>query len=597
MGDDATVRFGYDGKAVTAGMATIETKLKYHANLLEGTFIRAGKGINRALESAMSMKGLAAAYGVTQIIGYGKATLETYDLVASESKKLNTSAETLQRIGHAAEILGNTDLETLSKGLLKLRRQIIEEPAGELAKGLEEAGLKAQDFLKLDADEQVLTLADAFEKASKNGRALPLLTGAMGKSFAELIPLLSAGRGELKGFMDEALVMSDATVAAADELNDRWDIMAGKVGFVGKSLAMSLAQGGARLIGDLGKATGMFDLGIEKPEIDHTGSKAEAAKAAAAAKNQEKRDAEAKRAADLLLKVQREQLIARDRDLEKRREGIKLAYTEIDILEREQRGEGGKFSEAERLKENSFMTKRAHEHSGSGLDAAASIALAAREWAVLITQQRRAEAEKAKAQKSELANKRETLDMERKSVDLLEAEAKGQTRKVAKLQEEAYITQRMKQLSGLGISPEEAENTARRELKAKKEKEKYLETGRAHIGGVKRKITMGDTFHGLDQFERNQEKDYEPEGPTRPGYRKGQPVPKFDAFGSGWGPPTSAQRTGRYMGGTSRTGTRGYNELETQKNAQKHVASNSTDIGGKIDTSNDHLSKLVEAMA
>lgn len=591
MGDDATVRFGYDGKAVTAGMATIETKLKYHANLLEGTFVRAGKGINSALEKAMSFKGLAAAYGVNQIIGYGKATLETYDLVASESKKLNTSAETLQRVGHAAEILGNTNLETLSKGLLKLRKQIIEEPAGELAQGLEEAGLKAQDFLKLDVDEQVLTLADAFEKASSKGRALPLLTGAMGKSFAELIPLLSAGRGELKGFMDEALVMSDATVAAADELNDRWDIMAGKVGFVGKSLAMSLAQGGARLIGDLGKATGMFDLGIEKPEIDHTGAKAAAAKAEANAANQAKRDAEAKRAADLLLKVQREQLIARDRDLEKRREGIKLAYAEIDILEREQRGEGGKFSEVERLKENSFMTKRAHEHSASGLDAAASIALAAREWAVLIAQQRRAETEKAKAQKSEMSNKRETLDMERKSVDLLEAEAKGQTRKVAKLQEEAYITQRMKELSGLGISPVEAESTARRELKAKKEKEKYLETGRAHIGGVKKKTPMSSA---LDQFKRNQEKEYEPEGPTRPGYRYGQPVPKYDAFGS---PPTSAQRTGRYMGGTSKTNTRGYNELETHKNAQKHVASNSTDLGGKLDTSNSHLSKLVEAMA
>lgn len=595
MSDDATVKFGYDGKALNAGMAATEGKLKQHAGNIESAWGKLGKGINRGLESVMSLKGAIFAGATAAVVGYGKSTLETYDKVASESKKLNTSAETLQRIGHAAEILGNTDLETLSKGLLKLRRQIIEEPAGELAKGLEEAGLKAQDFLKLDADEQVLTLADAFEKASAKGNALPLLTGAMGKSFAELIPLLSAGRGELKGFMDEALVMSDASVAAADELNDRWDVMAGKVSFVGKSIAMGIAQGGARALSDFGKFTGLFDLGIEKPTIDHDGSKAAAAKAEADAKNQEKRDAEAKRAADLALKVQKEQLIARDRDLEKRRQGIKLARDEVDIMELELQG---LTETAQKRKEQSFMEKRSHEINNTGLDANASIALAAREWAVMSAQMARTEKERGRARKEELENKRENLQLEKRSVELIEAQAKGQDRKVKKIKDEEFIRQRSHELSDKGLDAEAAIQQAKRELKARKELKEYEKTGRAHIGGVKRKREMEQTNHGLDQFYLNQIKDEtSTRDPARPGHRRGDLVPRYDAFGNGWGPPTSSQKGGRYMGGWSgvRGGTRGYDEV--YKNAQKHIAANSNDIGGKIDTSNTHLKTIAEAMA
>ncbi len=596
MSDDATVKFGYDGRSLYAGMDTLEGKLKRHAGGIESIFSRTGKGISRALESAISLKGAVFAGGAAAMVAYAKHTLETYDLVASESKKLNTSAETLQRLGEAADILGNTDLESLSKGLLKLRRQIIDEPAGDLAKGLEEAGLKVEDFLRLDADDQMLSLADAFEKASAKGNALPLLTRAMGKGFAELIPLLSAGRGELKQFMDDAHVMSNATVAAADELNDKWDVMTTKVGFLGKSLAMASVQGAAGLLNDLGKVTGLFDLGIKKPEIDHDGSKAAAKDAEAAAANKARRDAEADAAAKKAARIQHDQLIARDRDLEKRRAGIKLARDEVDIMELELQGLD---KEARKKKEQSFIEKRSHEHSDAGLDANASIALAMREWAVEAARMNRLEKERGQAQKKELENKRENLQLERRSVELTEAQAKGQERKVKKMQDEAFIRQRAHELSEKGLDAEAAIKQAKRELKARKDLDEYEKTGRAKIGGVKKKSNMhgGDYYtqndSNLDQFHRNQEKEEHGMFETpAPGYRRGQRSPRHDAFGI---PPTSAQRGGRYMGGWH-GGTRGYNEAEVRGNAKAHIAANSNDIGGKLDTSNKHLKSLVEGI-
>lgn len=599
MSDDATVKFGYDGRNLYAGMGTLEGKLKRHAGNLESVFQRTGKGINRALESAISLKGAIFAGAAAGMVHYAKSTLETYDLVASESKKLNTSAETLQRIGEAAEILGNTDLESLSKGLIKLRKNIIDEPAGELAQGLEEAGIKANDFLRLDADEQLLSLADAFEKASAKGNALPLLTGAMGKGFSELIPLLSAGRGELKGFMDDAFVMSNGAVRAMDNLNDKLDEGAKRVGTAMKAVAFAGLKGVYEMAGDLGRKTGLFDLGehSQRSGLDHDGSKAAAKDAEAAAENKKKRDAEADAAAKKAAKIQRDIQKARDWEVETRRQGLKIARDELTIQELEL---AGMDREAKKLKEQSFIEKRAHEYSAAGMDHHEAIANAQREWAMLAAKQAQEEKKRAQSERDRISSMRENLAWEKKSVDLLEAQSKGQSRKVQKLQDEAFLRDRIKKYEAAGQDPYTAENEARRELKAKKNLEKYEQTGRAHIGGVKKYKNRngGDFFKeddsGLNQFYRNQERTWESSISETPaaGYKRGHGHHTYDAFGRDKRGATSAQRSGHYMGSGS---WNGFSHADVERNAKKQIAANSNaDLGTKLDKIAENTGKMAE---
>ncbi|WP_395734092.1 hypothetical protein [Prosthecobacter sp.] len=613
MGDDATVKFGYDGKALNAGMAAQERQFTQHASKIESTWNRMGKGLNRGIESAFSLTSAAAAVGVTAIVAYGKATLETYDQVASESKKLNTSAETLQRLGAAAEILGNTDLETLSKGILKLRRQLIDDPTGDMARGLEEIGIKAQDFLRLDADAQMLTLADAFEKASADGRALPLLTEAMGKGFAELIPLLSAGRGELKRFMDEAVVMSDSAVAGADELNDKWDVMAGKISHVAKALALATAQGAAGLVNDLGKATGMFDLGIEKPQVDHDGSKAAAAKAEAEAKNQEKRDAEATASAQKKT-AETEKAAAKKKEEELKR----IAAAQLKLNETRQKAAEEEMTTAERIadvKKRLEAPVDATKDKEQQIQAEEEKVKLQMELNRLLKEQTsetkraadEADAAARKQQDHEKQSLKDHEDRQRRQKDLdtsrndsmrsleeLRLRARGNDKGADKLLKEKRIEDIAKSYRGMGASEEFARKQAEETIRLEDKIEARRSGKASHIGGVTKKTMMGS---GLDQFNRNQEKEYETTDPARPGYKRGMPRPKYDAFGRDSAPLTSAQRTGRYMGG-EKAGTRSYSQTETYKNARdkNEAASGGGSVVAETRKSNELLADIKEAL-
>ena len=614
MSDDATVKFGYDGKALNAGMAAQERQFVQSASKIESTWNRMGKGLNRGIESAFSLTSAAAAVGATAIIAYGKSTLETYDQVASESKKLNTSAETLQRLGSAAEILGNTNLETLSKGILKLRRQLIDDPTGDMAKGLEEIGLKAENFLRLDADQQMLTLADAFEKASADGRAIPLLTEAMGKGFSELIPLLSAGSGELKKFMAEAVVMSESAVAGADELNDKWDVMAGKISHVGKALALAGAQGAAGLLGDIGNATGLFDLGIKKPEIDADGSKAAAAKTEKDAANQKLRDAEAeasaRKKADILAAAaakKREEETKRIEVAQKRLSEVrqKAAEEEMTTAERitdvqkrmeapvdaKQGQEQQIQAEEEKVRLQMELNRLLKEQTSETKRAADEADAAARK-------QRDHEKQALKDHEDKLRRQKE-LNTDRndgmRNLEELRLRSRGNDKGADKLLRQKKLEDTTKYWREMGASEEFAKQKAEETLRLEDKIEARRSGKASHIGGVTKKTMMGS---GIDQFNRNQEKEYETTDPARPGYQRGRPRPKYDAFDRGNG-PTSAQRTGRYMGGFSGT-SRDYSQTETYKTAQsKNEAANSGSggVASKIDKSNEHLSTIAAALA
>lgn len=585
MSNDATVRFGYDGRELDAGLRDQEKKLSNHSKKTESIFSRMGSSLGSNIAS------LLPAIGVGATVAGFKAITGGMDDLLDTSLRLNESAEMIQKVEYASKLLASVDADGLTKSFLRLEKSLsdVENPAANEA--LKSFGITAEQLTRLPLDEKIFALSDAFKAARASGTGFKDISDLIGKSAGDLIPMLVQTRETIQGLYDNAKIIPDSEVQRLADLNDELDAFGSRVKGVAteaSAAVVSNVQSVWKTMQDLlgGKSLkqSVDDDRIQKQESmdkreearrDREKKRASAAEAIAKmqAANEEKAAAKAK-----------EKQAAAAKELETRRHNVKLLRDEFEMNSLMLQG---REREAKLVEERHFMTKRSGELSSAGYGPSEAIAQAADEWKNLLQQQRRAEADKQKAQKAELSNKKDTLSMERKSVDLLEAEAKGQTRKVDKLKEEAYITQRMKELSGLGIGPDEAEGMARRELKAMKEKEKYLETGRAHIGGVKTKRYMGS---GLDQFERNQEKEYETTDPARPGYQRGRPRPKYDAFGRDNVPPTSAQRNGRYMGG-SKGGTRSYSDVTVASTA---ASQKSSGLGDKLDESNKHLKDIAE---
>lgn len=225
---------------------------------------REGDGLGGAFLGGLKgqLSGLLPALGASAVVAGLHGIVSAADDLADASVKLGTTPATFQRVQAAAEILGGTDMETVTSALVRLRRQLIDDPGSALAQGLKQVGVETESFLRLDADEQLVALADAFARAQQDGVALPLLTEAFGKSFKELIPLLAQGGEAISGFYGEVVVASDVTVTALAAANDRID------GFV-KSVKNWATEAFGAVIG-LGKAiaTGGQSLQDEQAAAD-----------------------------------------------------------------------------------------------------------------------------------------------------------------------------------------------------------------------------------------------------------------------------------------------------------------------------------------
>lgn len=267
----AVLEFGFSAAPVFSGIDRLEKRLAD----LSGKVSRFS-GIDLG-----SMLGAASLAGAA---GYLKATANELSAVVDSADRLRSTPETIQRVTKAAEVLGGTDLDTIATGLEKLTRELIQNPDSGVARSLAEIGFNAQAFLSADIDEKLLLLADAFAIAQQRGTALPLLTDALGKGFSKLIPTLQTGRAALQDFLDTTAVISNSSVLKVDELNDRFDIMTGKLATAAKVLAMGLGVG-------LGEAMGL----LPRTEMSPDGGAAADAAIEAAAK--EKRAAEAAAAA------------------------------------------------------------------------------------------------------------------------------------------------------------------------------------------------------------------------------------------------------------------------------------------------------------
>lgn len=232
----ATIEFAFNAQPVFGGIAQLEKRLE---------------GLNDKVSrfSGIDLGSMLGAASLAGAAGYIKSVGNEMSAVVDSADRLRSTPETIQRVAKAAEILGGTDLETLTTGLDKLTRTLIEEPESGLAKSLADLGFSSQAFLTADLDEKLFSVADAFAAAQSKGTALPLLTEALGKGFSKMIPTLQTGRAELQAFFETTGVISNQAALQVDALNDRFDILASKASLELKKFALFAVEAGKFLTG------------------------------------------------------------------------------------------------------------------------------------------------------------------------------------------------------------------------------------------------------------------------------------------------------------------------------------------------------------
>lgn len=223
-----------------ADTAAFETGLA-NAQKSLGNFSKGTKGFATAANLAIA--GAATAIGASI-----KHMINEADNIGKAAQKFGVPVEQLSALKYAAD-LADVSFEALGKGLGKLSKSMVEglaNPLGDSAKNFAALGISIKDSAgNLKSTETVFTdIADKFSRMEDGAEKTALALRIFGRSGAELIPLLNAGRTGIKAMTDEArklgIVISADTAAKAEQFNDTLKKVSVSFNAIGLRLAEQL---------------------------------------------------------------------------------------------------------------------------------------------------------------------------------------------------------------------------------------------------------------------------------------------------------------------------------------------------------------------
>lgn len=174
----------------------------------------AGSGALAGFGAGMAAVTAATAAATASVLKFTDVGGKLADL----SSKSGIAAESLQKLGYAAKLVG-ADQEQVAQAAVKLSKAVVDQnPA------IARLGLSYQTLRGLKPEEQFSQVAEAINRLSTDTEKSAAAMDVFGKSGAELLPLLKSNISEAA---DEAqrlgLVLDSETVAAADKLGDSID--------------------------------------------------------------------------------------------------------------------------------------------------------------------------------------------------------------------------------------------------------------------------------------------------------------------------------------------------------------------------------------
>jgi len=181
----------------------------------------AGGGIGGAMASGISK--LVPAIGVGMILSEVKALIDRAGDIDDLAIKLGETAEAVQRVDHAAKIAGSGGVEQVGNAMIRLEKNLGAVGNERATAALERLGLSAGTLMGMPLDEKILALSEAFQTARTEGTGVPDLLDLLGRSGAELIPILSMARGELEGLFANAPALTQHQIVEMTKMGDAVD--------------------------------------------------------------------------------------------------------------------------------------------------------------------------------------------------------------------------------------------------------------------------------------------------------------------------------------------------------------------------------------
>lgn len=253
---------------------SFETDVKRASKVAE----QRAREIEKSFQRAGQVIGAGLAVGATALAALTKKAIDTADEMSKLAQSTGISTEALSQLQYAAGLSG---VEDLGSSLLKFNKSIAEAADGSKAQA-DAFKLLGVDLRELDGslkptEDLLLDVAEAFQGAEDNAAKTALAMDLFGRSGAELIPFLNAGRDGLQELQREAdafgLTLSERTGKAAENFNDNMSRLGTVATGLGARLAAELAPELERMSGLLVDAAKDSGSAAEAADVLATGFK------------------------------------------------------------------------------------------------------------------------------------------------------------------------------------------------------------------------------------------------------------------------------------------------------------------------------------
>lgn len=187
------------------------------------------------------LKDAVGAFSLGAFVAQLREVTSHYDEISDAADKMGESTDVIQRVGFAASQSG-TSIDALNNSFIKLEKALGDVENAGAREALANLGITAEQIAEMPLDEKIIALSKAFDTARANGTGMNDIMTLLGRSAADLIPLLSQGEEGIRSMLADAPVLAADAVDALSELNDEIDALGSRAQTVFGKFAVNLGM-------------------------------------------------------------------------------------------------------------------------------------------------------------------------------------------------------------------------------------------------------------------------------------------------------------------------------------------------------------------
>lgn len=221
------------------------------------------------IESAkMAIQSFIAAFAIDKLEQFIDAAAKMGEDIERTSAVLGASTTQIQQLGYIAKMTGGNQ-EELSTAIerFQLNLQRAQNPTSQQAIALNALGLSARSLIGLPLSEQMGRMADAISKFADGGNKTAIVMALLGRSGADMIPILDQGRSGFADLSDQAertgAIISQQTVESLAKLASASDRLRASISGLAGTLTGTLAPGLIAEENTLTNLIGELDIAIQ----------------------------------------------------------------------------------------------------------------------------------------------------------------------------------------------------------------------------------------------------------------------------------------------------------------------------------------------